>query len=48
MDADTLARAVALAAAREPFALASVVWRRAPSSGHVGSKAIMFAWMADR
>jgi xanthine dehydrogenase accessory factor len=41
MDADTLARAVALTAAREPFALASVVWRRAPSSGHVGSKAII-------
>jgi xanthine dehydrogenase accessory factor len=41
MDADTLARAVALAAAREPFALASVVWRRAPASGHVGSKAII-------
>jgi xanthine dehydrogenase accessory factor len=41
MDADTLAHAVALTAAREPFALASVVWRRAPSSGHVGSKAII-------
>jgi xanthine dehydrogenase accessory factor len=41
MDADVLARAVELAAAREPFALASVVWRRAPSSGHVGSKAII-------
>jgi xanthine dehydrogenase accessory factor len=41
MDGDTLARAAALAAAREPFALASVVWRRAPSSGHVGSKAII-------
>jgi xanthine dehydrogenase accessory factor len=41
MDAETLARAAALIAAREPFALASVVWRRAPSSGHVGSKAII-------
>jgi xanthine dehydrogenase accessory factor len=41
VDADVLARAAALAAAREPFALASVVWRRAPSSGHVGSKAII-------
>ena len=41
MDADALARAVELTAAREPFVLASVVWRRAPSSGHVGSKAII-------
>jgi len=41
MDADVLARAVELVAAREPFALASVVWRRSPSSGHVGSKAII-------
>ncbi len=41
MDADVLARAVELAARREPFALATVVWRRAPSSGHVGSKAII-------
>lgn len=43
MDADVLARAVELAARREPFALATVVWRRAPSSGHVGSKAIIRA-----
>jgi xanthine dehydrogenase accessory factor len=43
VDTDVLARAVALAAAREPFALATVVWRRAPSSGHVGSKAIIHA-----
>jgi len=41
MDADVLARAVELIAAREPFAMVSVVWRRAPSSGHVGSKAII-------
>jgi xanthine dehydrogenase accessory factor len=41
MDAEVLARAVELTAAREPFVLASVVWRRAPSSGHVGSKAII-------
>jgi xanthine dehydrogenase accessory factor len=41
MDADALARAVELVAAREPFVLASVVWRRAPSSGRVGSKAII-------
>jgi xanthine dehydrogenase accessory factor len=41
MDAGVLARAVELTAAREPFVLASVVWRRAPSSGHVGSKAII-------
>src|SRR5882672_3335300 len=43
MDADVLARAVELAEAREPFALATVVWRRAPSSGHVGSKAVIRA-----
>jgi xanthine dehydrogenase accessory factor len=43
VDADVLARAVELAEAREPFALATVVWRRAPSSGHVGSKAIIRA-----
>ncbi|MGZ4694886.1 MAG: XdhC family protein [Acidimicrobiales bacterium] len=41
MDADVLARAAELAARREPFALATVVWRRAPSSGRVGSKAII-------
>jgi xanthine dehydrogenase accessory factor len=43
MDADILARAVELSTRREPFALATVVWRRAPSSGHVGSKAIIRA-----
>jgi xanthine dehydrogenase accessory factor len=41
VDVGTLARAVELAAGREPFALATVVWRRAPSSGHVGSKAVI-------
>src|SRR5262245_39633911 len=42
MDADVLAEAVELAEARRPFALATVIWRRAPSSGRVGSKAIVF------
>ncbi len=41
MDVGILALAVELADAREPFALATVVWRRAPSSGHVGSKAVI-------
>src|SRR5262245_19442327 len=41
MDAEVLAEAVALTRARRAFALATVVWRRAPSSGHVGSKAIV-------
>jgi len=41
VDTGILARAVELTGAREPFALATVVWRRAPSSGHVGSKAII-------
>ena len=39
MDADVLARGGRAHGARRPFALATVVWRRAPSSGHVGSKA---------
>jgi xanthine dehydrogenase accessory factor len=43
MDVDVLARALGLADAREPFAMATVVWRRAPSSGHVGSKAVIHA-----
>jgi len=43
MDLDVLARAVELAGAREPFTMATVVWRRAPSSGHVGSKAVIRA-----
>jgi xanthine dehydrogenase accessory factor len=41
MDLDVLARAVALRERREPFALATVVWRRSPSSGHLGSKALI-------
>lgn len=41
MDVAVLARAVELATRREAFTLATVVWRRAPSSGHVGSKAII-------
>jgi xanthine dehydrogenase accessory factor len=41
LDVGILALAVELAGAREPFALATVVWRRAPSSGHVGSKAVI-------
>jgi len=36
-----LAAAVELTSARVPFALATVVWRRAPSSGHIGSKGIV-------
>jgi xanthine dehydrogenase accessory factor len=43
MDIDVLARALGLAGAREPFTMATVVWRRAPSSGHVGSKAVIRA-----
>ena len=43
MDKAILAAAVALAEQREPFALATIVWRRAPSSGHVGAKAIIRA-----
>ena len=38
---DVLARATELRAAGEPFALATVTWRRAPSSGRQGSKAII-------
>jgi xanthine dehydrogenase accessory factor len=41
VDVAILAHAVELADARHPFALATVVWRRAPSSGHVGSKAVI-------
>jgi xanthine dehydrogenase accessory factor len=43
VDAEVLAEAVELTRARVPFALATVVWRRGPSSGHVGSKAIVLA-----
>jgi xanthine dehydrogenase accessory factor len=41
MDAAALADATELTRARRAFALATVVWRRAPSSGRVGSKAIV-------
>jgi xanthine dehydrogenase accessory factor len=41
MDAGVLAEAVSLTKARRPFTLATVVWRRAPTSGHVGSKGIV-------
>ncbi|MFT4286569.1 XdhC family protein [Nocardioides sp.] len=40
---DVLGRARELSEAGEPFALATVVWRQAPSSGHVGSRAIVTA-----
>jgi xanthine dehydrogenase accessory factor len=43
MELDVLARALALRERREPFALATVVWRRAPSSGQLGSKALILA-----
>jgi len=43
LDVDVLADAVARASRREPFVLATVVWRRGPSSGHVGSKAVIDA-----
>jgi xanthine dehydrogenase accessory factor len=38
---EVLARAAALAAAGSPFALATVTWRRGPSSGRSGCKAIV-------
>lgn len=41
MDLDVLRRAATLADDRQPFAIATVVWRRAPSSSHVGSKALI-------
>jgi xanthine dehydrogenase accessory factor len=43
MDASVLARAAELERTRHAFALATVVWRRAPSSGRSGSKAIVLA-----
>ncbi len=43
MDAGVLAQAVELFEARQPFVLASVVWRRAPSSGRQGAKAVILA-----
>ncbi len=36
-----LARLAQLEAAGKPFALATVTWRRGPSSGHTGSKAVI-------
>jgi xanthine dehydrogenase accessory factor len=43
MDIDVLAQAVELSRTRQPFVLASVVWRRGPSSGHQGSKAVILS-----
>lgn len=43
MTLSVLQEAVALAEAREPFVLATVVWRRGPSSGQQGSKAVILA-----
>ena len=43
MDVRVLAEAVALAAERQPFVLASVIWRRGPSSGQQGSKAVILS-----
>lgn len=41
MDSSVMADAVALADQREPFTLATVVWRRGPTSGRVGAKVII-------
>lgn len=41
VNVDVLARAVELQARRQPFVLASVIWRRAPSSGQQGSQAVI-------
>lgn len=43
MTVDVLELARELAQAGEPYVLATVVWRRAPSSGQAGSKAIVLA-----
>lgn len=43
MNVDVLARAVELRARRQPFVLASVIWRRAPSSGQQGSQAVILS-----
>ncbi len=43
MGFDALAHAAELAEARQPFVLATVVWRRGPSSGRVGAKALILA-----
>lgn len=40
---DMLTEAVELAQQRQPFVLATVVWRRGPTSGRSGSKAIIHA-----
>lgn len=41
--ADTLRLVARLAAERRPFVLATVVWRRGPSSGREGAKAVVLA-----
>ena len=41
--AEVMERAVALMRDGESFAMATVVWRQAPSSGHQGSRAIVMA-----
>ena len=43
MDVAVLAEAVELSEQRVPYVLATVVWRRGPSSGHQGSKAVVLA-----
>jgi len=41
VNADVMARAVELRAQRQRFVLASVIWRRGPSSGQQGSQAVI-------
>ena len=43
MDVSVLAEAVELTTQRVPYVLATVVWRRGPSSGRQGSKAVILA-----
>ena len=43
MDVSVLAEAVELTEQRVPYVLATVVWRRGPSSGRQGSKAVVLA-----
>ena len=43
MDVSVLAEAVDLSEQRVPYVLATVVWRRGPSSGRQGSKAVVLA-----
>ena len=43
MDVAVLAEAVELSTQRVPYVLATVVWRRGPSSGRQGSKAVVLA-----